>query len=172
MKLKFVVQRAFLTVALLACLPFNVAFADSDQIEELEPNVYEKDKTNRNTEYLHDEALYKQKQSIPEEQKILTFEKDTKNPIEEIKNQLFQDSDIENNTVVAKAEKLGLFSDVGLEMKGTPETQTEEKEGVSTLFILYVTAIVVGIGLLFLLLIPAIQKQKSQSSLQSGRVES
>lgn len=139
-------------MALLTFIPYSVSFANID-IEELEPNVYEKGKVNPNTDYLHEKSLYELKQPIPEEQKGLTFEKED-NPNEKIKKKLFQDQTNENNTIAAKAEQWKLFGDEKMKSYQTRkyDSLVETKENTH-LVMLYIVCIMIGIVLIFLLLI-------------------
>jgi len=89
----------------------NATEAAAPDLETLTPNEYEKKEFKENTEYLHEKALYENKQSIPEQQKELTFELPMSDSNEEILNQLFVGEMNAQQTIAEKAEQMNLFSD-------------------------------------------------------------
>ncbi|MGD6993556.1 type VII secretion EssA family protein [Sutcliffiella horikoshii] len=72
----------------LQSLNGTVTMADSD-IESLEPNSYEKKDFKENTNFLRENNLNERRESVPEEQKLLTFKEREKKAEQDFIGTLF-----------------------------------------------------------------------------------
>jgi type VII secretion protein EssA len=95
-------------------------------------------------------------ETVPKEQKQLTFEEVEAPNSEQIEKQLFQTAIRESNTVQAKTAQIGLFSNPDTTVKMEAETQTEE--AASSIMVLMIISVIIII--MFIFILPKI-KQKS-----------
>ncbi|MGD7007054.1 type VII secretion protein EssA [Metabacillus sp. 84] len=161
---------ALLTAALFFLIPAAQASAeetDTIDIEDLEPNIYQKETIKPKTDYFKDESLYNKRQAIPEAQKDLVFTMPDPDPFKEIRNELFTAYSIENDTTGAKAKQLELFlnSDQLFQTAATPATEEELQEAeqaTSSLTILYMIIIGIGLLLILVLIIPRMTAGKKE----------
>ncbi|MEA3321768.1 MAG: type VII secretion protein EssA [Bacillota bacterium] len=96
---------------LIALLPLNglVTMAESD-IESLEPNSYEKKDFKENTDFLRENNLNERRESVPEEQKLITFKKREKKEEEDFVGTLFMTGEKKSTTIQATSQELKLFT--------------------------------------------------------------
>ncbi|NMH73171.1 type VII secretion protein EssA [Bacillus sp. RO2] len=96
---------------LTALLPLNgiVTMAESD-IESLEPNSYEKKDFKENTDFLRENNLNERRESVPEEQKLLTFKKRKKKEEEDFVGTLFMTGEKKSTTIQATSQEWKLFT--------------------------------------------------------------
>ncbi|PLR96526.1 type VII secretion protein EssA [Bacillus sp. T33-2] len=149
----------FLIAAFLIVYKSDPAMAEPN-IDQLTPNTYEKKEFNKNTDFLHEKSLSERRQSIPEEQKGLTFIKPSSDPMEKIQEQLFSQSTKENNTIRAKAQQMQLFSGEEERQFITEEDTGTTAEKESGLSLLYIVLLVAGILVVFAFLIPKMAQSK------------
>ncbi|MGG4265691.1 type VII secretion protein EssA [Peribacillus simplex] len=125
----------------------------------VEPNEYQENDIDIQTEYFHEEGLLEQKRRLPEEQKGLTFERGKYDVMDSVKDSLFLSpiTKNQNNTIASKSEQLGLFSEVRV------RTRSEEETASSLNFdlpILLGVILALSVVCLFFILIPKMGKLK------------
>ena len=156
-------RRMMLALLLLMSLFINanVTEAATPDFETLTPNEYERKEFKENTEYLHEKALYENKQSIPEQQKELTFELPTSNSNEEILNQLFVGEINAQHTIAEKAEQMNLFSDKKPEdLRLKDKSEHSPNRQIQLMIIIGLLAI--GLMVMLVLLIPKMVQGNQQ----------
>ncbi|MCP1491890.1 type VII secretion protein EssA [Peribacillus frigoritolerans] len=123
----------------------------------VEPNEYQENDIDIQTEYFHEEGLLEQKRKLPEEQKDLTFERGKYDAIDSVKDSLFQSPVMENqnNTIASKSEQLGLFSEVRIPTRNEEETEPSLNFDLTILLGIVLALLVVC---LFFILIPKMGK--------------
>ncbi|TKH06385.1 type VII secretion protein EssA [Peribacillus simplex] len=123
----------------------------------VEPNEYQENDIDIQTEYFHEEGLLEQKRKLPEEQKDLTFERGKYDVIDSVEDSLFLSpvTGNQNNTIASKADQLGLFSEVGVRTRGEEETEPSLNFDLTILLGIVLALLVVC---LFFVLIPKMGK--------------
>ncbi|KZZ83890.1 type VII secretion protein EssA [Bacillus sp. SJS] len=169
-------KRAAILTALLLLIPATAVRAEEQlpeqpaDIEDLAPNIYEEEKIKQQTDYFHEDSLYKKKYNIPEELQNLEYEAPDPNRDERQIEKLFADysaNKLEANSTAAQTAEAGLFMDSEEELFqsiGAQEldpSSEEDKQG-STLTILYITIIGIGLLLILVLLIPKLTAGKKE----------
>ena len=139
----------------------NATEAAAPDLETLTPNEYEKKEFKENTEYLHEKALYENKQSIPEQQKELTFELPTADSNEEILNQLFVGEMNTKQTIAEKAEQMNLFSDKKPEDLRLKE-KSEHSPNRQIQLMIIIGLLAIGLMVMLVLLIPKMMQGNQQ----------
>jgi type VII secretion protein EssA len=129
-------------------------------LEELDPNIYEEKELKENTDYLHEESLYEKRNSIPEEQKDLTFEKPSRDEKDDLQEQLFTNYTKEKNTIKSKAEQMDLFSGNAEPSMSISETENKDNSQNSGLMMTYILLIAIGVILMIGFLIPKMTQSK------------
>lgn len=149
-------------ILFLVCTGPETVFAGAS-IRELAPNLYEENQIKESTEYLQEESLSGKKKRLPEEQKDLTFTKSADNQLEDLQDDLFNQSVKVDNSTASKAKTMGLFA-AGREENLSAEDDGEEQNKNTTGFsisVIYSALIILGIGVLLALLIPGMRKNKT-----------
>lgn len=133
------------------CLMLHHPVAFADDADKVQPNVYEKRDVQVNSRFQDEQ---KHKEELPEAQKQLTFEipKQTKKDL--LKEQLFQTSVIQSNSISAKTSQMGLFEETSLHAMQKEEA-TQQNGAISKMLILLLITTAVVIGLIFLLVLGA-----------------
>ncbi|MFF2501498.1 type VII secretion protein EssA [Peribacillus sp. NPDC058075] len=123
----------------------------------VEPNEYQVNDIDIQTEYFHEEGLLEQKRKLPEEQKDLTFERGKYDVIDSVEDSLFLSpvTGNQNNTIASKADQLGLFSEVGVRTRSEEETEPSLNFDLTILLGIVLALLVVC---LFFILIPKMGK--------------
>ncbi|MFA1715123.1 type VII secretion protein EssA [Peribacillus frigoritolerans] len=123
----------------------------------VEPNEYQENDIDIQTEYFHEEGLLEQKRKLPEEQKDLTFERGKYDALDSVEDSLFQSPVMENqnNTIASKSEQLGLFSEVRIPTRNEEETEPSLNFDLTILLGIVLALLVVC---LFFILIPKMGK--------------
>lgn len=116
----------FLSLALVS--PVNGS-TNIESIEELSPNEYERETGNKDTDLIEGDALTKEKHQIPEEQKVLTFERRKIFNVDEINSELFKKENQNTNTIIHQAKQLKLFS--GSQSIKVVKTEEDSKSSLS-----------------------------------------
>lgn len=149
-------MRKLLLSLVLVTVYFWPTMALADETETPEPHIYQKKEI-----IIHKNLRNhsQQKGKIPEEQKQLTFEKSEVTNSEQMEDQLFQTAIQDNNTIQAKATQIGLFSDTEPIVKVEAETQLEENSSI--ILILMIAAVILVIGIMFVLILPKLQHQQT-----------
>ncbi|KMJ58375.1 hypothetical protein AB685_10795 [Bacillus sp. LL01] len=148
-----------LTVLLISViLPINVEMkrADSD-IESLEPNSYQKRDFRENTNFLRENNLNEPRESVPEEQKLITFKQREKKAEEDFLGSLFTTEGEKNTTIQANAEQLNLFK----ESENTRYQAfgiTEDTSEMNSITILLFGFLGIAIIMLLVLILPRMAK--------------
>ncbi len=148
-------------ILFLICIGPETVFAGAS-IRELAPNLYEENQIKESTEYLQEESLSGKKKRLPEEQKDLTFTKTADNQLENLQDDLFDQSVKVNNSTASKAKTMGLFA-AGREetlAAADDEVQKSNTSGFSV-SVIYSALIILGVAVLLALLIPGMRKNKS-----------
>lgn len=154
-----------LFIFLLISLP-GMSYAEDDPI--VEPNQYEERDIELQTEYFHEDSLLKKKQSLPEEQKALTFEPVQDTELESVERNLFQTSPSENNTIQAKVEQLQLFTSKDEDRISSNDSDTVDSSSFNLTLLLGIIVALAVIGLFFFL-VPRLGQSNFQSSMQPKR---
>ncbi|MFE3976752.1 MULTISPECIES: type VII secretion protein EssA [unclassified Peribacillus] len=123
----------------------------------VEPNEYQENDIDIQTEYFHEEGLLEQKRRLPEEQKDLTFERGKYDVMDSVKDSLFLSpvTKNQNNTIASKSEQLGLFSEVSIRTRSEEETEPSLNFDLTILLGIVLALSVVS---LFFILIPKMGK--------------
>ncbi|MCT4480577.1 type VII secretion protein EssA [Peribacillus sp. NPDC101481] len=123
----------------------------------VEPNEYQENDIDIQTEYFHEEGLLEQKRKLPEEQKDLTFERGKYDVIDSVEDSLFLSpvTGNQNNTIASKADQLGLFSEVGVRTRSEEKTEPSLNFDLTVLLGIVLALLVVC---LFFVLIPKMGK--------------
>ena len=77
----------------------------------VEPNQYQEKNVKIKTDVFHDGNISETKKELPELQEELTFSGTYRNRHNELKEGLFLERKIENNSIISKTSQLGMFSD-------------------------------------------------------------
>lgn len=144
-----------------ALLPLNtgVIFADSD-IESLEPNSYQKRDFRENTNFLRENNLNERRESVPEEQKLITFEQREKKEEDDFFGSLFTTEEVKTTTIQANAEDLKLFSEEE-NSRYQAVVATENIKKSNSITILLYGFLAIAIILLMVLILPKMAKGKT-----------
>nr|WP_241680224.1 type VII secretion protein EssA [Metabacillus mangrovi] len=143
---------------------------EAPSIQDLAPNTYEKEVIEQQEEYFYEDSLYEKKGNLPEELQDLQYEQ--RDPYQQQRqlNELFlafENNNLETNSTAAKLAQSGVFTDTDeklFQSTGSRGIQpvTEEDTGGSTLTILYITIIGIGILSVLLFLIPKLTAGKEE----------
>lgn len=135
----------------------HAPYGGAEEEPMVEPNEYQENDIDIQTEYFHEEGLLEQKRKLPEEQKDLTFERGKYDAIDSVKDSLFQSPVMENqnNTIASKSEQLGLFSEVRIPTRNEEETEPSLNFDLTILLGIVLALLVVC---LFFILIPKMGK--------------
>lgn len=151
-------KRRLSVLLIVICLVFSITtvYADENNLD-VEPNIYEKKEIliNRNN---RQEIM--QKEELPEEQKVLTFEQMKATNSDVIKEQLFQNFIIKTNTITAKSDQLGLFSSTDTKLRSAEEEEIMERSG--KVISLLIGTVIIVITLMFLLIIPRLKRNDDE----------
>jgi type VII secretion protein EssA len=149
-------------ILFLICIGPETVFAGAS-IRELAPNLYEENQFKESTEYLQEESLSGKKKRLPEEQKDLTFTKTADNQLEDLQDELFDQSVKVDNSTASKAKTMGLFAagrEENLSALDDGEEQNKDTTGFS-ISVIYSALIILGVAVLLALLIPGMRKNKT-----------
>lgn len=146
---------------LIALLPLNgtVASADSD-IESLEPNSYEKRDFKENTNFLRENNLNERRESVPEEQKLLTFKEREKKAEDDFIGALFMTGEKKSTTIQATSQELKLFTEEdNSKYQAVVASETSNKSNSITILLYGFLAI--ALILLLAIILPRMAKGKA-----------
>ncbi len=145
---------------LVALLPLNgtVTSADSD-IESLEPNSYEKEDFKENTNFLRENNLNERKESVPEEQKLLTFKKREKKAEEDFIGTLFMTGEKKSTTIQATSQELKLFIEKD-NSRYQAVVASENSSKTNSITILLYGFLAIALILLLAIILPRMAKGK------------
>ncbi len=144
-----------------ALLPLNtgVIFADSD-IESLEPNSYQKRDFRENTNFLRENNLNERRESVPEEQKLITFKQREKKEEDDFFGSLFTTEEVKSTTIQANAEDLKLFSEQET-IRYQAVVATENQSKMNSITILLFGFLAIAVIVLIVLILPRMAKGKA-----------
>ena len=129
----------------------------------VEPNQYQEKNVKIKTDVFHDGNISETKKELPELQEELTFSGTYRNRHNELKEGLFLERKIENNSIISKTSQLGMFSDG--EEKHRQKAQGAGTQGPSDIWnfklVLFILITFVLLAM-FLLLIPKIAGVQSE----------
>lgn len=154
-------HKLFNTGTKLMLLPFLLSFplytkAENEDVN-VEPNEYQEKDIKLNTDYLHENSLYEQRETLSEEQLMLKFDGEKLNENTMLADHLFNESDKGTNTITAKSEQFDITFERKLKAS-EQETIAQRPSNQSILITsLFVGAILLGIAVLFFLIPKAIQ---------------
>ncbi|MBM7649220.1 type VII secretion protein EssA [Bacillus ectoiniformans] len=154
MKLKW-----FLSVYCLFFFIFGASPVYSEENTPVQPNVYEDNEIDIDTNHFHEEERLKQKSTLTEEQKALTFERKPNDKFKAVENDLFSEQQ-DANLIASKTERLKLFSKqqaAKSDLSSQPEEEESETHSFWLIGLLLLAAAVLG-SYLFFYLIPKIQQ--------------
>ncbi|WP_404449683.1 type VII secretion protein EssA [Sutcliffiella horikoshii] len=160
MKAKFALFFIALCV-LIALLPLNgtVTSADSD-IESLEPNSYEKKDFKENTNFLRENNLNERRESVPEEQKLLTFKEREKKAEEDFIGTLFMTGEKKSTTIQATSQELKLFTEED-SSRYQAVVASESSPKTNSIIILLYGFLAIALILLLVIILPRMAKGKA-----------
>ncbi|WP_404432546.1 type VII secretion protein EssA [Sutcliffiella horikoshii] len=146
---------------LIALLPLNgtVTSADSD-IESLEPNSYEKRDFKENTNFLREKNLNERRESVPEEQKLLTFKEREKKAEEDFIGTLFMTGEKKSTTIQATSQELKLFTEQDNSRYQVVIT-SESSSKTNSITILLYGFLAIALILLLVIILPRMAKGKA-----------
>ncbi|MGE7907679.1 type VII secretion protein EssA [Peribacillus sp. NPDC094092] len=135
----------------------HVPHGGAEEEPMVEPNEYQENDIDIQTEYFHEEGLLEQKRKLPEELKDLTFERGKYDAVDSVKDSLFLSpvTENQNNTIASKSEQLGLFSEVAIRTRSEEETEPSLNFDLTILLGIVLALLVVC---LFFILIPKMGK--------------
>ncbi|WP_187441932.1 type VII secretion protein EssA [Sutcliffiella horikoshii] len=160
--MKAKVALLLLTVCvLLVLLPISgtVSMAESD-IESLEPNSYEKKDFKENTDFLRENNLNERRESVPEEQKLLTFEKRENKAEEDFVGTLFMTGEKKSTTIQATSQELKLFTKEDNSRYQTAVASESSSKTNSVTILLY-GFLAIALILLLVIILPRMAKGKA-----------
>ncbi|WP_404461965.1 type VII secretion protein EssA [Sutcliffiella horikoshii] len=146
---------------LFALLPLNgtVTSADSD-IESLEPNSYEKRDFKENTNFLRENNLNERRESVPEEQKLLTFKEREKKAEEDFIGTLFMTGEKKATTIQATSQELKLFTEQD-NSRYQAVVASESSSKTNSITILLYGFLAIALILLLAIILPRMAKGKA-----------
>ena len=125
----------------------------------VEPNTYKDNEVKLDENIVHDEkGAAEPKKALPEEQKNLKFHMEKKDAYGMLQQEMFQDSQLANNSITAKAKQAGIFQ----AEENTFAAHTEERKDAgfwNFRIILMIVGVLVGAAL-FAVLIPKMSKME------------
>ena len=152
-------------IIFFALLLSGLFMAPGPVFGNVEPNQYKEKDVKIKTDVFHDGNIQETRKELPELQDELTFTGTYKNRHNEMKEGLFLQRKIENNSIISKTSQLGLFAEG--EGKHRQQTQGAGAQAPSdiwnfqlVLFIL-ITFILLA---MFFLLIPKIAGMQSEKN--------
>ncbi|ART76068.1 type VII secretion protein EssA [Sutcliffiella horikoshii] len=147
--------------ALMSLLPLNgtVTMADSD-IESLEPNSYEKKDFKENTNFLRENNLNERRESVPEEQKLLTFKEREKKAEENFVGTLFMTGEKKSTTIQVTSQELKLFTEQD-NSRYQAVVATDSSSKTSSITILLYGFLAIALILLLAIILPRMAKGKA-----------
>ncbi|KPB04157.1 type VII secretion protein EssA [Bacillus sp. CHD6a] len=152
----------FISVSvLIAIMPFTgtVTLAESD-IESLKPNSYEKKDFKENTDFLRENNLNERRESVPEEQKLLTFQKREKKAEDDFAGTLFMTGEKKSTTIQATSQELKLFTEDDNSRYQTA-VASESSSKTNSITILLFGFLVIALILMLAIILPRMAKEKA-----------
>jgi type VII secretion protein EssA len=159
MKYRIAFLLAMITIFVsLLTLNVNVKHAESD-IESLTPNSYQKNEFRENTNFLRENNLNEHRESVPEEQKLLTFKQREKKAEEDFIGSLFTTDEEKSTTIQVTSAELKLFT-----QQDTSRYQavvaTESTSKTNSIVILLYGFLAIAVILLLVLILPRMANVK------------
>ncbi len=159
MKYRIAFLLAMITIFVsLLTLNVNVKHAESD-IESLTPNSYQKKEFRENTNFLRENNLNEHRESVPEEQKLLTFKQREKKAEEDFIGSLFTTDEEKSTTIQVTSAELKLFT-----QQDTSRYQavvaTESTSKTNSIVILLYGFLAIAVILLLVLILPRMANVK------------
>lgn len=127
----------------------------------VEPNQYKEKEVKIKTNHFHEKQLLEQKQTLPEEQKVLTFTRKQTEFYNDVKNVVFLSQDKENNTVIAKSTQMKLFSNN--EQSYSKRMEAEKTNSIWDVSLILIVLITLAVLCMFVFIIPRLAKSESTS---------
>lgn len=141
-------------------IPSSMALEASTDEKKVEPNRYEKRKIDIDTG-LRNRLI--ERDPLPEEQQILTFERQEMTKSELLQRDLFQEkATIETNTITAKSDQLNLFLQEKDSVKKRTMDEALETDQSKPVKILLVITVIVFVTLLFTVILPRITTENGK----------
>ncbi|TYS61335.1 type VII secretion protein EssA [Sutcliffiella horikoshii] len=143
----------------LQSLNGTVTMADSD-IESLEPNSYEKKDFKENTNFLRENNLNERRESVPEEQKLLTFKEREKKAEQDFIGTLFMTGEKKSTTIQATTKELKLFTEQD-NSRYQAVVATDSSSKTNSITILLFGFLAIALILLLAIILPRMAKGKA-----------
>lgn len=124
----------------------------------VEPNKYKEKDVKIQADDFQDQTKTEKKRSLSEEQRSLSFEGETNKFYDEVNAIVFQSSEKENNTIIAKAQQVDLFSDK--EKTYTSSQGTIQQNQTNSIFdfqLILIVLIALTVMAMFIFLIPKLK---------------
>ena len=129
----------------------------------VEPNQYQEKNVKIKTDVFHDGNISETKKELPELQEELTFSGTYRNRHNELKEGLFLERKIENNSIISKTSQLGMFSDGEEKHRQKAQgTGTQGQPDIWNFKLVLFMLITFVLLAMFLLLIPKIAGVQSE----------
>ncbi|MGN1402253.1 MAG: type VII secretion protein EssA [Bacillus sp. (in: firmicutes)] len=142
----------------LICLVLLLFSGNMAVTAALEPNQYEKKDIKLNTKNLQDnQSVNENKKPLPELQKNLTFDGKTRVRHDGLKDQLFTADEEQNNTIIAKTTKLGMFTSTERNYTSWDDGY-QSSSSIWNFQMILIILITVTVLLLFLFVLPKLAK--------------
>ncbi|PLT31937.1 type VII secretion protein EssA [Bacillus sp. V5-8f] len=160
-------KRSIAYYLLPLCIMALPGIGSAEEKSTVKPNQYKEKEIDLQTDYFHEESLLEKKQSLPEEQKSLTFIKGENLFFESARHGLFQSSSADNNTIKAKAEQLELFSSQSKMLSSSNKTEEDNGFILNLTIVLGIIAVIAAVCL-FLFLVPQMGKGDTKAPNRQG----
>lgn len=147
-----------IVIIFVSLITFNVTVkhAESD-IESLTPNSYQKRDFRENTNFLRENNLNEHRESLPEEQKLLTFKQREKKAEEDFIGSLFTTDEEKSTTIQVTSLELKLFTQQDTSRYQAVVT-TESPSKTNSIIILLYGFLAIAVILLLVLILPRMAK--------------
>lgn len=142
-------------LSFLLSIPLS-GHAENEDVN-VKPNEYREKDIKLNTDYLHEDSFYQQREQLSEDQLLLKFEGDKPKQTTLLAEDLFKEDRKGTNTITAKSEQLEITFQNNLNVA---EEETASQTNANQTFLitgLFAGAILLGIGALIYLIPKTIQ---------------
>ncbi|MFC4024359.1 type VII secretion protein EssA [Oceanobacillus longus] len=150
-------KKKLLSLFVLFGITLPVPLYAEEERNPVEPNIYEKEEINIYNNF-QDNLI--QREELPAEQQYLTFEKPKDTESNVLKDQLFESTVTEKNTITTKADHLNLFSEADNQTKQRSESE-QTSQSSSSIITVMVAVVVIVIAAMFFLIIPRLKNTSS-----------
>ena len=150
-------------IFLFAVLFSGLLLAAQPVSGNVEPNQYQEKNVKIKTDVFHDGNISETKKELPELQEELTFSGTYRNRHNELKEGLFLEKKLENNSIISKTSQLGMFTDGEEKHRQKAQgTGTQGQPDIWNFKLVLFMLITFVLLAMFLLLIPKIAGVQSE----------